>query len=388
MRKLFSGKILIIIILLSLISSVPALAKEQEYKVTKVKGDFTVFGDHYFHDGLLPVMVNYEEYYPGYWTTYDAYLDRNGEILILNEYVSGFDFSEGLAPVLSENVTKLGYMDTTGNIVIPMIFDVYGFEGILQAGRFVDGHALVFEYIEERYVDYGGYSVWEPYGIWHTIDRTGKKVDKKLSEDTIYSSKEGIKVEKSETINILGKTIENVVFSENLALVKIPEGPDAGYYVVEKIVKEQTTQPNKPSNKVTPSESKVLVNGKEINFDAYLIEGNNYFKLRDLAYVVRGTEKQFEVTWDGAKKAINLITNTPYTSNGEEMVKGDGKVVEPTFNNSKIYLDGKEVTLTAYTINGNNYFKLRDIGKLFDFGITWENDTKTVGIDTSIGYSE
>jgi len=29
------------------------------------------------------------------------------------------------------------------------------------------------------------------------------------------------------------------------------------------------------------------------------------------------------------------------------------------------------VELTAYTINGFNYFKLRDLGKEFDFGVIW-----------------
>ena len=45
-----------------------------------------------------------------------------------------------------------------------------------------------------------------------------------------------------------------------------------------------------------PTESNVLVNGVSKSFDAYNINGSNYFKLRDLAYVLNGTEKQFEIT--------------------------------------------------------------------------------------------
>ena len=48
---------------------------------------------------------------------------------------------------------------------------------------------------------------------------------------------------------------------------------------------------------------------------------------------------------------------------------------------------GREVSLTAYTIGGNNYFKLRDIGQAFDFGIGWDNATKTITIDTGTGYT-
>lgn len=140
--------------------------------------------------------------------------------------------------------------------------------------------------------------------------------------------------------------------------------------------------------KAQPTASKVLVNGTETSFEAYMIDGNNYFKLRDLAKVVSGTEKQFEVTWDGDKKAINLISNKAYTPVGGEMASGDGAEKTPVLNTSKIYKDGQEITLKAYTINENNFFKLRDIAKAFDIGITWDSETSTVGIDTSIGYVE
>lgn len=136
-----------------------------------------------------------------------------------------------------------------------------------------------------------------------------------------------------------------------------------------------------------PTDSKVLVNGAITSFDAYTINGNNYFKLSDLAQVVNGTNKQFEVTWDGEKNAINLVSNKTYTAVGGEMASGDGKEKSAVMNSSKIYKDGTEVALTAYTINGNNYFKLRDLAQAFDIGVTWDEATSTIGIDTSIGYT-
>lgn len=70
------------------------------------------------------------------------------------------------------------------------------------------------------------------------------------------------------------------------------------------------------------------------------------------------------------------------------MLQGDGKSKTPKTNTSKIYIDGKEVKLTAYTIGENNYFKLRDIAKAFNIGVTWDGTTKTIGIDANIGYSQ
>lgn len=136
-----------------------------------------------------------------------------------------------------------------------------------------------------------------------------------------------------------------------------------------------------------PNSATVLVNGKNVAFDAYNINNNNYFKLRDLAYALSGTDKQFEVTWDQAANAVVLTSGKRYTAMGGEMsAKGTGtQFATPT--SSKILLDGKEVALTAYNINDNNYFKLRDIGQAFDIGIGWYDATRTITIDTSTGYT-
>jgi len=62
-----------------------------------------------------------------------------------------------------------------------------------------------------------------------------------------------------------------------------------------------------------PNPAKVLVDGLEISFDAYNINGNNYFKLRDLAFALTNSSARFDVIWDAEKNAINLITGKSYT---------------------------------------------------------------------------
>jgi len=162
---------------------------------------------------------------------------------------------------------------------------------------------------------------------------------------------------------------------------------DIGIYII--VEGQADSAPATPAPvEAKPTASTVLVNGTAIEFDAYHINGNNYFKLRDLAQAVNNTEKNFEVIWDGVKKAINLVSNKPYTPVGGELAKGDGKAKVTAPTTAKIYKDGEEISLTAYHINGNNYFKLRDIAKIFDIGVTWDGATKTVIIDTSIGYVE
>ncbi|MCL1975391.1 MAG: peptidylprolyl isomerase [Firmicutes bacterium] len=136
-----------------------------------------------------------------------------------------------------------------------------------------------------------------------------------------------------------------------------------------------------------PTSSTVLVNGNKVAFDSYNIKGNNYFKLRDLAFILSKTAKQFEVTFDNESNTISLTGAKPYTVVGGEM-KGKGQGDKEAFSTtSKIYFNDKDLHFIVYNIEGNNYFKLRDIAAALDFGVDWDAAKNTIVIDTSKVYS-
>lgn len=135
--------------------------------------------------------------------------------------------------------------------------------------------------------------------------------------------------------------------------------------------------------KALPTNSKVMIDGQEKLFEAYNIDGNNYFKLRDLAMVINGSKKQFQVEWNNEKQSINLISNMAYTAVDSEMKIGDGKIKNAVLNTSKVYKDGVVLDLLSYNINGNNFFKLRDVGDSFNIVVNWDESTKTIQVDTS-----
>lgn len=234
-----------------------------------------------------------------------------------------------------------------------------------------------------------------------------------LSPNTEY----GLKVypiigKKSNTVFVLGPEIEDAAKNNmgwNDAPKTLPkdlavELSQDGEYIIELFISSMTgggtgrsyikiengetpkSDPAKPGvNKLVanPASSKVLVDQKPVSFEAYTIEDNNYIKLRDFAYAVRGTKKQFEVAWDPDKRAINLVSSQAYSANGTELAKGDGKAKAPILNKDKIYLDGNELALKAYTIGGNNYFKLRDLAGALGIEVTWDPGTSTIGINPS-----
>lgn len=59
-----------------------------------------------------------------------------------------------------------------------------------------------------------------------------------------------------------------------------------------------------------------------------------------------------------------------------------GVMAEPSWQN--IYVDGKQVQMTAYNIAGNNYVKLRDIGKEVGFNVYWSDG---VQVDSTAPYT-
>ena len=272
-------------------------------------------------------------------------IDKTGKEIVAPDYYSTiYKFSEGLAVVIRDG--KAGYIDKTGAVVIPLQYGV--------PGSFKNGLALV------KTIN------GTPSFL---IDKTGAVIVPPDKYDEIRE------------------------FSEGLAWVK--KGGLWGILAVTGSGGTTTAPPTQPATPppvtftVQATPSTVFVNGTETRFEAYIIGGNNYFKLRDLALAVSGTEKQFDVGWDAETKAITLMGGMPYTIIGGEMQPGDGIPKRAALNKDIIIsLDGKIVEITAYLIGGNNFVKLRDVMKLFDVGVTWDAGTRSIGIDTSIKYME
>ena len=126
----------------------------------------------------------------------------------------------------------------------------------------------------------------------------------------------------------------------------------------------------------------VYVGDTRVYPTGYNIADNNYFKLRDI-----GTLVGFGVEWNGETQTVEISTarTTPSTE-GISDTAASGAVAK--ISDQKITVDGVQVNMTAYQIGGNNYVKLRDIGKQVDFGVGYDNATASVRIDTDAPYTE
>ena len=141
-----------------------------------------------------------------------------------------------------------------------------------------------------------------------------------------------------------------------------------------------------------PTSSPVLVDGKMQTFDSYNINDFNYFKLRDIAFVLNGTAKQFAIDWDAANNAMTLKPGSAYVKTGDEMASKGTGAKTATLSAQKVFIEGLALSshtpMEAYNIDGYNYFKLRDIGVVLDIGIGWDNARNTISIISTKGYVE
>lgn len=135
-----------------------------------------------------------------------------------------------------------------------------------------------------------------------------------------------------------------------------------------------------------PSTHKIYLDGERVSIAAYEINGNNYFKIRDVAAILSGTNAQFDVTWDAATGNITLTDDKAYTKTGDELYAIPSTNQTAEDSTAPLYRDGERVNYTGYNVNDNNYYKLRDIAEDFDFGVTWEGETQSVYIETDEEY--
>ena len=121
----------------------------------------------------------------------------------------------------------------------------------------------------------------------------------------------------------------------------------------------------------------ICLDSRKYNTVAYNIDDNNYFKLRDIAQILNGTIKTFDVKYDGATNSIDMLSFYDYTSVGGELTPGDD-VTRTAFSSSAfLTLDGVPIKATCYNIDGNNYFKLRDITDVLDCRVDWEEKNQS-----------
>ena len=130
--------------------------------------------------------------------------------------------------------------------------------------------------------------------------------------------------------------------------------------------------------KVVWSSQNLTVNGRPVECEKYNIDGSNYFKLRDIAYLLSGTACQFEVGYDTGTRTVTITSGLPYTPTGEELIVGMDKSSTAQPSTQSIVINGVvHSEISAYNLANNNFFKLRDLGDVLGFTVDYDKPSNT-----------
>lgn len=332
---------------------------------------------------------DYEQEDYNFYTIGKGYMDPFGHTVIdLSEggYSDLYPFHEGLAAVKNQK-GKIGFIDKTGQLVIPCDYD--------ERAYFCDGLCGV-----------------KKDGKWGYIDQAGNAVIP-FMYDNAYGSGNGLaSVVKDGKCGLVDYKNNIVVPLEYDDISSYEDGIAYGIkggivYLISGYRQgnsgSQTQQPATPAlptvedipatGTAVPATQKVDLDGKTVEFQCYALKdakGNstNYVKIRDLALALNGTKAQFNVGWDGE---ISIIPNTAYQAAGSEgTTPYSGSQTYTAVSDIPVSFDGGPVNLTSFRLkdsagNGYTYYKLRDLGQLLDFNVGWTAE-RGVFIETGKPY--
>lgn len=132
-----------------------------------------------------------------------------------------------------------------------------------------------------------------------------------------------------------------------------------------------------------PSSATISINGNDYTLAGFNVNNSNYYKIRDIAMLMRSTPARFNVTWDPKLNGISILTGVKYEIVGGELENESYNTLDISETTSPIYIDGDESNIRAYTINGSTYFKVRDIADAAGFTIDWNSALQTIVITTN-----
>ena len=92
------------------------------------------------------------------------------------------------------------------------------------------------------------------------------------------------------------------------------------------------------------SHHRIVVDGKEAQMEAYVINGSNYVRLRDIGKAVG-----FEVYWDGDAKCVQVESGKPYTGIASVKAETSGPASQPEVTTPADDVDGMKQDIVDRT---------------------------------------
>lgn len=194
------------------------------------------------------------------------------------------------------------------------------------------------------------------------------------------------------TMNDISSADQTKVISKpGMYLVKLQTGLGQGVhtYIYVAGPGEDVSYVAPTTETATATSVTVNVDGQAKTAYGYSINGKDYFRLRDMAALVNGTGKQFDISEAPGMNMVTIKTyNSPvYTAIGGELTTTTSGTQTATPTTKNYAIDSSEVRPSVYNIDGAEYVNLIDLAQIVDFNTTKDSSTNTISIDTTTSYS-
>ncbi len=330
--------------------------------------------DDYWPHGLAVATVSDV----GGLLDYNLYINKKGEEVISAEYFDAFQFDAFGLAMVSRGLNS-GFINTKGEEVIPLKYYI--------AEQFQGGLARVMTHDRKwGWIDRKGDMIIAPIfddGTWF-----GGNDDNLAPDEAIVKYGNKIGLLKHPMPELIAEEVRvNKEFDKKMGIVDDSESEDVaeeadekdqsgeGKYLDPRGFQYEKTAEFSPLDMTLDGET---LSGVQV----YLIDGHNYFKLRDIAMLAKDSKSKFSVAWDGDEKLISATRGEAYEPVGTELKITDKDAKKALLSTRMMQIDGEMVELKAntYNIAGENYFQIRVLAEALGFGVDWNEETKTVEI--------
>ncbi|MDK7355002.1 hypothetical protein QP518_04490 [Peptoniphilus harei] len=203
-----------------------------------------------------------------------------------------------------------------------------------------------------------------------------------LAKDAKEAGKEVAKDAKEKMTEAKEKAEEKMTEAKKDAKV-VKEEVKKDVKEVKEEVKKEVKEVKTVDVKATTQ--KVKLDGKDVVIYGYNIDGYNYFKLRDLAAVLKDSQAKFGVEYKDGVVTLTKAADYKVAESDQKEVKAMSKGM---LTNDKVLVGDKTLTATAYKVDDSNYYKLRDLGKELGFGVGYDEATKSVLLTSVVNKEE
>ena len=132
-----------------------------------------------------------------------------------------------------------------------------------------------------------------------------------------------------------------------------------------------------------PCEVNITVNGTAYTLLGYEVPGGqDGVKLRDIAYILNGTSKQFGVAFESG--TVSITTGKPYTPMGTELAQYTGTEPSGFYSRHMFLLNGEYCAIEATLASDYNYVPLATFLYNSCGIIAIYNEDGSITIDTEI----